>query len=361
MNHSGIHALALAGEPDAARSDSAEAYDWTRLAIDAAGLGTWELNPETGQRRWSARCLELFGLESDDDLTPDRFIQAIHPDDRERWQAAIARALNPNSGADGEYRIEYRTNGVTPRWIASTGRALFEDGRAVRLIGTVQDISERKEAEREREIFLGALGHDLRAPLTTIMIHSVLLQRRGGPASAEPVGRIMASTKRMTRMIDDLVDFARSRTGRLLLERAPVDLAELCREVLYEVGLPHPTRKIELSHLGDTRGEWDADRIAQVVQNLADNAIAHGDPASAIEVSAVDLGDAVRISVKNRGEPIRPELRAHLFDPFQRGKTGRGTGLGLYIAKEIVSAHGGTIDYTSDAGETVFYTELPRR
>jgi PAS domain S-box-containing protein len=344
--------------------DSCDADEHTRLAVDAAGLGTWELNPATGERHWSKRCLELFGLESDHDLTPERFALAIHPDDRERWRAAFARAIEPSSGAGGKYSVEYRTSEQTPRWIAATGRAFFEEGRAIKVIGTVQDITEQKTAEREREIFLGALGHDLRGPLTTIMIHSVLMQRRTASTAAvvEPLGKIIASTKRMTRLIDDLVDFARGRTGELQLKPAPLDLAELCREALYEVTLPHPTRRVELTQFGDTRGEWDGDRLGQVVQNLASNAIEHGAPSSDIEISVGGLDDAVRITVTNAGPSIPDELREHLFDPFRRGgKATKGAGLGLYIVKEIVAGHGGTIDFTSDVEKTVFRVELPRR
>jgi PAS domain S-box-containing protein len=343
-------------------ADACDPEEHTRLAVDAAGLGTWELNPATGERRWSKRCLELFGLESDHGLTPERFALVVHPEDRDRWRAAFERATTPGAEGNGEYRVEYRTSGPRLRWIAATGRAFFENGRAVRVIGTVQDITERKVAEREREIFLGALGHDLRNPLTTIMIHSVLMQRRSGAAIVEPLGKIIASTKRMTRLIDDLVDFARGRTGELQIERTPLDLVDLCREALYEVTLPHPTRRVELSHFGDTRGEWDGDRIAQVVQNLTANAIEHGSLGSEIEVSVGDLGEAVRIAVTNRGAPIAPEMREHLFDPFRRGAhAGKGAGLGLYIVKEIVAVHGGSIDYVSEEDKTVFRVDLPRR
>jgi sigma-B regulation protein RsbU (phosphoserine phosphatase) len=342
----------------------------TRQALDAAGLGTWELDPTTGERRVSERCLELLGLVGDESVTSERLERAIHPGDRAHWRMSIARALDPASG--GEYRAEYRTNGTPSRWIAATGKAFFRDGRAVRLIGTVQDVTDRKVAEREREIFLGALGHDLRNPLHAIMIHSVLLQRRNGAAVAEPVARIMSSTKRMARMIDDLIDFARSRTGELSLARAPVDLVDVCKDVLYEVMLSSPDRTIDLSHFGDTRGEWDADRLGQVVQNLASNAVAHGAPRSPIEVSVGEVGAAVRITVSNQGAPIPLELREHLFDPFRRGdgvstpRTGRsagagkGAGLGLYVARQIVLAHGGSIDFTSDEAGTVFRVELPR-
>jgi PAS domain S-box-containing protein len=339
------------------RVESSCACEHTRLAVDAAGLGTWELNPLTKERRWSARCRELAGLSEGEEITAERFARAVHPDDRERVEEAIAQALDPDSG--GEYRVEFRTVGAVERWVASTGKSFFENRRAVRLIGTMQDITERKKAEREREIFLGALGHDLRTPLSTIMIHSVLLQRRSG--ITEPFDRITGSAKRMARMIDDLVDFARSRAGELQIHRASLDLVDVCKEALYGVALAHPGRPVEVSQVGDTRGAWDGDRIGQVIQNLVLNALAYGAPGSPVRIAIEGVGDAVGVAVSNHGLPIPAEAREHLFDPFRRGRQeGKGAGLGLYIVRQIVTAHHGTVSFESDETVTVFRLRLPR-
>jgi PAS domain S-box-containing protein len=126
--------------------------DRLRQATEAAEIGTWDFNPVTGDLRWDARCKELFGLSPAAHVTYETaFLAGLHPDDRERTHAAVQAALN----GGGAYDIEYRTIGLedgVERWIAATGKAIFEDGKAVRFVGTVLDISERKIAEQRFEI-----------------------------------------------------------------------------------------------------------------------------------------------------------------------------------------------------------------
>jgi signal transduction histidine kinase len=119
---------------------------------------------------------------------------------------------------------------------------------------------------------------------------------------------------------------------------------------------------VALAYLGDTSGEWDGDRLGQVLQNLVSNAIKYGAPGSPIDAAIHDLGDTVQVAISNRGVPIPEADREHLFDPFRRGaRAKKGAGLGLYIAHQIVRAHGGTLDFTSDEVATVFRVSLPRR
>jgi PAS domain S-box-containing protein len=331
------------------------------VAVEAAGMGTWEYNPLTGARKWSSRCKELFGLPLDSDVTQERFLAALHPEDRDRWQAALGRSLDP-SGAR-EYRMEYRTSAHPQRWIASTGRAFFEEGRCVRIMGTVSDITEQKRAEREREIFLGALGHDLRVPLNAITMGADLLLKHGAAAinGANLASRILSSAVRMERMIQDLLDFASSRTGGLQLHPQAVDLVGLCQEVIAEVTLTHREANIALANSGDVQGSWDRDRLAQVVENLVSNAVHHGSEGTPIRVTLSGRDKAVSLQVHNHGNEIPADLRQHLFDPYRRGPTqSKGLGLGLYIASEIVAAHRGTIHLTSDASGTVFTVDLPK-
>jgi len=130
--------------------------DRLRLAVESTGLGTWDFDPITGELRWDERCKAVFGLPPEAEVDYEVFLAGLHPDDRERTDRFVRRALAPESG--GEYNIEYRTVGPedgVERWVAARGQALFdESGRAVRFIGTVLDITERKEAEAERDLLL---------------------------------------------------------------------------------------------------------------------------------------------------------------------------------------------------------------
>ena len=146
-------------EAHQARDALRTSEDRLRLATEAAAIGTWDFNPVTGELRWDARCKTLFGLPPDAEVTYDGvFLAGLHPDDRDRTDRAVQAALAP--GGSPHYDIEYRTIGLgdgVERWIAATGDALFRDGRAIRFVGTVRDISAQKRAE-ERFAILNRTG-----------------------------------------------------------------------------------------------------------------------------------------------------------------------------------------------------------
>lgn len=237
----------------------------------------------------------------------------------------------------------------------------------------VEEGLKREESARQtavfREQFLGILGHDLRNPLQAISGNAALLLRYGGLSDPQrkAVHRISSSSDRMARMINDLLDFTRTRLGGgYALQRAEVDLHDVLRQVVEELEVAHPQRAFALEVAGSGRGEWDAGRIAQAASNLVGNAVQYSPADSVVRVRARDEGGAVRVEILNGGEPIPEDRLVHIFDPFVRGGTESsrsrsGLGLGLYITSEIVKAHGGTLQVSSsrEAG-TCFGMLLPR-
>jgi hypothetical protein len=206
----------------------------------------------------------------------------------------------------------------------------------------------------------------LRNPLGAIVAGAALLalpednpQRRSWV-----VTRIMNSAHRMERMIRDLLDMTRARLGGAIqLERRAVDLQRVCDETMIEIRVSHPDVVVRLEAGGDLRGEWDPDRLAQVVSNLVGNAIQHGGGTPVTLIAQAD-GDTVTLAVHNGGPPIPPDVVPFVFEPLARGhgdSAGPSIGLGLFIARAIVSAHGGNIQVRSsvDAG-TTFTVTLPR-
>ena len=219
---------------------------------------------------------------------------------------------------------------------------------------------------RFREEFIGVIGHDLRNPLSAIRTGMQLLTRRAplDACDAAVADRVVASADRMSRMIEDLMDFARGRLGGgIPLRRSAVDLHALCRDVVEEAQTAYG-RTVQLEVSGNTRGHWDSDRLAQLLSNLVGNALQHSSSDGTVTVTVRDEQDHARVEVHNAGAPIPDEHLEHIFEPFRRGDSAAsaGLGLGLYIADRIVHAHGGTITVTSTQNEgTTFEVRLPRR
>ncbi len=222
---------------------------------------------------------------------------------------------------------------------------------------------------RLSEIFMGVLSHDLRNPLHAIgMAATVLSKSSTAEAVPRPVRIIQTSVSRMQRMIDQLLDFTHTRLGRgLPITATPLDLVTLAHSIVDELESGKPGT-IELVSSGDTRGEWDRDRLAQLLSNLIANACQHGHPSEPVRVRVRGEGESVALEISNRGA-IAAATLATLFEPFgetltpARGNDGSsGLGLGLYIAQQIALAHGGSIAVTSTEAEgTRFVVLLPRR
>jgi signal transduction histidine kinase len=170
----------------------------------------------------------------------------------------------------------------------------------------------------------------------------------------------------MARMIEQLLDLTRTRHGGgIPIDPRPVDLAEVARRIVDELEIAYPEHTLNLTvdARAQTIGEWDPDRLAQVVSNLVGNAIHHGRVDHPIEVCIGDDGNAVTLVVHNMGEPIPAHYLPVIFDPFQgtKGARRKGLGLGLFITKQILLAHGGQIDVESNPTRgTTFTVRLPR-
>jgi PAS domain S-box-containing protein len=250
------------------------------------------------------------------------------------------------------------------RDVEITSSVLFdEDGSGKRFVHTrcfTQDITDRRRMEQARERFVGILGHDLRNPLSAISLAAEHLMKADDlPARhARAVARMAKSADRMSRMIADLIDFAR-RLGRgFPLHRAPMDMGEVVRRVLDESEAVFLPAVVAVHTEGELAGAWDADRVAQVVTNLVSNALQHG--AAPYVVTVRGETGAVILQVSNAGAAIPPDMLKDIFEPFSQSTSTDGLGLGLYIVSEIVNAHGGCIEVSSDENQTVFSTRWPR-
>ncbi|AFZ69590.1 PAS domain S-box protein [Deinococcus peraridilitoris] len=378
-------------ERQAAESALRESEDRLRIATEAAAIGTWDYDLLRDVLRWDTRTKALFGLSPEAEVTFETaFLAGLHPEDRSRVEAAVATALEV--GGPGEYDIEYRTIGLedgVERWIAAKGRVFFEDDRALRFIGTVIDITERKRTEaRLREVtealewrvqertadlmrtnaelersntelerFAYITSHDLIEPIRTVSSFTGLLKQRYG-ATLDERGQLfldmtLKGTERMKALVDDLLTYSRISGDRVPLRsvdvRAPLSeaLARLERR------LTETQAHVTWGELGVVLG--DGPQLAQLFQNLLGNAVkfSRAGVTPEVRVNAVRDGEWWQFSVSDNGIGIDEQYLDQIFELFRRLHTREkfeGTGLGLGICQKIVERHGGRLWATSKVG-----------
>ena len=291
-----------------------------------------------------------------------------------------------NEHVDAQVCDVLRTGGTVTRELLLPTRAgnVWRESRASpvrREDGTIwasavisRDIHERKLSEEFRDQMIGVLGHDLRNPLTAISALTAMSLRSGSlpdrlGARLEQIGK---AATRALEMIKSLLQFSEGRFHGFAISRTPSDLRELGRAVIDEITAAHRGRAIEMLAEGECTCDCDPARIGQVLANLVSNAVAHGAEDGPVRLVVTSTPDRLDIRVTNHGPTIPPDLMAHLFEPFQRGpgsagyasapgSAARGLGLGLYIVREIVKAHRGSVTVTSSERDgTCFSVSLPR-
>ena len=342
-----------------------EAGEKLQLAKDAARMGAWDWTIPTGELVWSERCKALFAVSGDEPMTYDRFRAAVHPDDRDRVDRAVADAIANRTDYDVEMRVPWPDG--TVRWVASRGRAYYDDaGRAVRMTGMSLDISDRKRAEealleanellkqadRRKDEFLAILSHELRNPLAPIRNSIHLLNH--GAVSADRGRRaldvIARQVDHLTRLVEDLLEARRISLGKMRLRRRRMDLAEAVRETVEDIRPLFVKRQLSLeleSPAGPCWVDGDPTRLSQVIANLLHNAAKFTDAGGHVRVVLEIDGGTARLRVADDGVGVAPGLLQTLFEPFVQGertldRSRGGLGLGLALVRGIVELHGGT-------------------
>ena len=233
-------------------------------------------------------------------------------------------------------------------------------------LSLARQLEELRQALKLNEMFVAVLGHDLRNPLAAVQTGAALLLKGSeDPRVRLTAERIQNSTQRMVKMVEQLLDVARIRAEGLVLELKTADYAALCRNIADELESANAAPRVRIDACGDVVGQVDVDRFSQVISNLIGNALQHGSANSPIWLTIDgNAEDSLKVEVKNDGA-ISTDQIPSLFDSFSAGEASRrsrqGLGLGLYIVKQFVVAHGGDVTVrSSEAGETVFSLSMPR-
>jgi PAS domain S-box-containing protein len=337
-----------------------------RALVETTSQAVWRTDPHGSPIVDSPSFREFTGI---DELAwlDGRWLEMVHPDDAARVDTAWRRALAAREPAEFEYRVRRHEGHYT--WTLARVAPVFDDqGQLVEWIGANTDIQARKETEIVREMFVAILSHDLRNPVAAIQMWAQLVLSRTNPVEHEairrPTDRVISVASRMVRMIEQLLDLTRVRLGGGI-EPSPTasDMEAIVGQGLAEVVNGRERFRVETA--GDMTGTWDVDRIYQVISNLVRNALEHSpaDTPICVRLDGTHAA-AFQLRVHNLGPPIPTSLRDEIFEPFRGSnnlkRRSRGLGLGLFITKQIVQAHGGTISLeTGDAG-TTFSVDLPR-
>ena len=347
-----------------------------RIALEAAGLGTWDYNPMTDQLRWDARCKALAGLPPEADVDWQVFMKSIHADDRDRVRAAVRRALEPNS--DMSFDVEYRSIGIgddLERWVAARGLAIAEHGQTKRFIGATLDITAKKRLEVERaeillreqsaraaaenasrskDEFLATVSHELRNPLNAILGWArVLVDENDLDAERRRKGLdvILRNAKTQVQLVEDILEVSRIITGKMKLSTGPVDVEAACDAAIEAVRAAAAAKRVGIeARIERPLGMIvaDEDRLLQILWNLLLNAVKFTPADGSVSLHAQRLGDAIELVIVDTGEGIDPGFLPYVFDRFRQfdGSTTRkhgGLGLGLAIVRHLAELHGGTV------------------
>lgn len=355
-----------------------ESEERLRLAKNASRLGIHVYDPKTETVQWDDRIRELWGVSKDKKIDYSVFEAGLHPEDRQRTREAIEKGLDPkgNGHVEVDYRIISPIDGVT-RWISATGETTFENGVPVRMIGAVQDITERKQIEQDlrkadqrKDEFLAILAHELRNPMAVISSGlDVMKMAVDNPEILAETQTLMGKQIiQLTNLVNDLLDVARYTRDKLELRKAIVPLAEVIRDAVdsvfpllqkrnHELTLKIPKKPILV--------EVDSGRMCQVISNLLTNAAKFSPESGHIEISVRALrSKKVNIAIKDNGEGISAAGQESIFDMFTQidnklEGSSAGLGIGLTLAKGLVQKHGGTIKVSSegkDQGSTFTVT-----
>jgi PAS domain S-box-containing protein len=380
-----MQSVGLEGEPplvffcgyrafaDVSQKNPLSESDQLLLAAENADIGLWFWNEPDGRLYSTPRCNELFELSAYEELTYDRFIAAVHPDDRDFVEEFFEETRNRGTRYEEEFRVVYSDGSV--EWLSAKGRSfLDEKGSPKKMVGVVRKITEEKEAaaelervyelekkarddsevaNRAKDFFLAFVSHELRSPLNAILGWSKILLTRevNDETRRKALETIEKSAQVQSKLINDLVDSARVASGKLRLEYRQLNLVDVARSS-FEAQKPM-AESHQLNYTFESEEDQvvilgDSGRLQQIFNNLLSNAIKFTPPGGEVGVKVTGTSESVKVIVYDNGHGIEPKALPNIFKQFAQGtgehsRRSGGLGLGLSIVNILVGKHGGKV------------------
>jgi len=354
-----------------------ESKERLKAAVDSAGLGTWDYDPQSREFICDKRCREIFDLPATGNVNLTSFIKMTHTDDRSHMENRINETLSHKNS--GEFDIEYRTIPIHGKikWLKAKGRAYFnEQGIAVRFIGTILDITVQKlidETTREllnkKDEFISIASHELKTPITSLKAALQIMERaalRGDSIKTVDafIHKAIRQVNKLTELIRDLLDVTKIQSGKLVLRKTEFVLDELITECIEELQSSSQKHQLIIEGETDITIYGDRTRLEQVIINLLANAIKYSPSADKVVINVEKLDEGVKVAITDFGIGIPADKIPLIFDRFYRidenSQRYAGLGLGLFISSEIISQHNGRINIESKEGAgSTFWFIIP--
>jgi PAS domain S-box-containing protein len=375
----GIFALVVSGSAGRIAREVAERTSELResearyeRAVTGSKDGIWDWNVVTGEDYLSPRWKEMIGYEDHELLnTAESFFGLLHPEDAPKVQEAVRAHFEERKPYEIEMRLRCKNGDY--RWVRAHGQATWnEQGQAVRMAGSISDISERRRIEQIKAEFVSTVSHELRTPLTSISGSlSLLLGGALGeaPRAMQPMLEIAhKNTLRLVHLINDLLDIEKLAAGKVnfAFELLPLmPLIEQAIESTRVIGEQVGVALEQTERVDHVQVRVDRIRLQQVLGNFLSNAIKFSPPGAPVVIKASRHDHLVRVEISDRGPGVPAEFRTRIFQKFSQADSSdarqqAGTGLGLAISKELIERMNGRVGFTSEPGRgACFYFELP--
>jgi PAS domain S-box-containing protein len=338
-----------------------------RLLGDSLPLFVWSSDGRGNLNYFNQAVFDYSGL-SNEQIQNGGWINIVHPDERNQNLRAWKKAINTGKDFIFEHRFR-RFDGVY-RWQLSRAIPLRDKQGKIQLwIGSSTDIQDMKNQEQQKDFFISMASHELKTPITSIKGYVQILQSMYEESEdatlVKSLGRIHLQIEKLTKLIGDMLDVSKIRSGNLSFQKQVFDMNLLIREVVEEIEMAHPENKIVLRCDKQLLVFADRERISQVLINLITNAVKYSVKKGDIIITSNVVQKNVMVSVKDEGIGIDRNYQEKIFERFYRvegksEKTFPGFGIGLFIAAEIIKSHKGNIGVESEPGKgSLFHFSLP--